>query len=116
MLASHSMGSKLTDGLGVHDLHGDLWGRIDSVVLVGLEARVHTAFHGIAGLGECRLGNGVVLAHEGEDDHVAHGCLDLRGRVGKASGAADQDTVGGPWAGHDTRGTSGDGRRTDGSL
>ena len=77
-----------------HDLHGDLGRRVDSVVGVGLETRVHTASKGIARGIESRLGNGVVLAEEGEDDAVAHGSLELLRLEGEALGATDRNGVG----------------------
>lgn len=80
---------RLTERFICHDLHGDLGSGDDGVVLVWLEARVHTGRHGVAGSIECGLCDGVVLAHEGEDDHVAHRCLDLGRRVGEACGTAD---------------------------
>jgi len=42
----------------------------------GLEARVNTAGHGLAGGGECRLRHGVVLGVEYERNSVAHGRVD----------------------------------------
>jgi hypothetical protein len=44
----------------------------------GLEARISTVGHGLAGSGECRLRHGVVLGVEDKRNGVAHGRVDAR--------------------------------------
>ena len=90
-----------TEGRGNHDLHGDLRGRVDGVVGVGLVARVHAAGEGLAGGVKGGLGGGVVLAEVGEDDGVADDGLDLLRAEGEALGPADGDAVGGARTGDD---------------
>lgn len=94
-------------------MHGDLRSRNDSVVLVGLEARVHTTSHRVAGSSKGGLGNGVVLAHESEDDHIAHRSLEFRWRIGETCGTTDLDRMSSSWCCYSTRGT---GRNGGGSY
>ncbi len=95
------MGGGRTERRGDHDLHGDLRGRVDGVVGVGLVARVHAAGERLAGGVKGGLGGGVVLAEVGEDDGVADGGLDLLGAEGEALGPADGDAMGGARTGDD---------------
>ena len=95
------MGRGRTEGRGDHDLHGDLRGRVDGVVGVGLVARVHAAGERLAGGVKGGLGGGVVLAEVGEDDGVADDGLDLLRAEGEALGPADGDAVGGARTGDD---------------
>ncbi len=97
-------------------MHGDLGSRRDSIVLVGLEARIHTTLHRIAGRGESGLSNGVVLAQESEDDHIAYGCLDFRWRISQTCRTTDLDRVSSPGSRYDTRGAGGDGRGSYGAV
>lgn len=94
---------KLTKRSVNHDLHGDLGRRVDSVVGVGLETGVHTASKGIARGLEGGLGDGVVLAEEGEDNAIAHGGLDLLGLESETLGATDRDGVGCGGTAYDVR-------------
>lgn len=97
----------LTERLVGHDLHSDLRSGDDGVVGVGLEARVHATLNGVARGVKGRLGDGVVLRQELEDDDVANGdVLELIGLVGQASGTANLDGVS----------SSGDGSCAGGSL
>lgn len=95
-----------------HHLHGHLGRRDDAVVFVGLKARVHAAGEELAGGGKGGLGDGVVLAQEGEDDHVADVGRDAVGLVDEALGAADGDGVRGEGAG----GLGGGGRALRGGV
>lgn len=70
---------RLTERLG--GLDGHVPGDAGHTLWVGHEARVHSSLHLLAGLGESRLGDGVVLLHELEDDHVADVGLDGVGSV-----------------------------------
>ncbi len=81
------------EGRDLH-LHGDLRGRVDGAVRVGLETGVHTAGEGIARGVKSGLGSSVVGVLEGENDSVTNGSLDLRGGEGKTA-SADVDAVGG---------------------
>lgn len=83
----------LTDRRGNIDLHGHLRRRVDGVIGVGLETRVHAARQCVTRGGERGLRYGVVGAHEGEDDHVAHGGRDRRGCIHEASGATNRYLV-----------------------
>jgi len=109
-------GSKLTKGLGVQDLHGGLRRRIYSIVLVGLETRVHTVGHAIAGRIERGLSDTVVCGLESENDHVANRCLDLGGLIGKVTSATDDNTVSSSRAGDGTCSSSGDCGGSDGGI
>lgn len=97
--------------VGGHDLHGDLGRRNDGVVRVGHIARVHAAGKRVARGLETRLGNGVVLAVEGEDDHVTNVGGDLLGEERETLGTTDIDGVGGASAGNNTASTGLDGGR-----
>jgi hypothetical protein len=71
--------SGLTECLGSRD--GHVPSNAGFALRIGHEARVHTSVHLLARVGECRLGNGVVLLEELEQDHVAHVCGDRFRRV-----------------------------------
>lgn len=72
-------------------MHGNLGRGADGVVGVGHEAGVHATSQGVAGRREGGLGSSVVLAHEGEDNHVPNVGLDLIGNEDETSGTANHD-------------------------
>lgn len=95
--------------LSGHDLHSDLGRGDDAVIRVGLEAGSLTTGKRLAGLGKGRLGGGVVLVEEGEDNHVADSSLDLGGSVDEAGGTTNSDLVGDNGSGGSSGSTSGTG-------
>lgn len=101
-----------------HDLHGNLGGRVDGVVGVGLVSRVHAAGEGIARGFERRLRDRVVLAQEGEDERVTDGGPENLGVEGETLGSANGNAVGGTGAGsHGSASTAaGDDRGRGGHL
>lgn len=75
-------------------MHGDLRRRNDSVVGVGHEARVHAIGNSVAGSIEGRLGDGVVLREELEDDGVTDGdVVKLVGLEDQTTGTTDCNSV-----------------------
>lgn len=101
-----------------HDLHSNLRRRVDGVVEIGLETRVHASRERHAGFIKGRLRHGVVLAEEGEDDGIAHGRLRLRRAKGQTLRSADGDGVRGGsscW-GSDAGGLGGSGRSGRGHV
>ena len=108
---SDMQGRQLTERSVDHDLHGNLRRGVDSVVGVGLEARVHTAGQRITGCFERGLRYGVVLAAEGEDDGITDGDGHLRGVELQTLRTANRDAVGSTGAGNDLRRASSESRR-----
>lgn len=106
-----ALGAEHPERVGGHDLHGDLGRGNDAVVRVGHVARVHAAGKRVARGLETRLGNGVVLAVEGEDDHVTNVGGDLLGEERETLGTTDIDGVGGTKTGNNTASTGLDGGR-----
>ena len=104
-----ALGAEHPEGVGGHDLHGNLGRGDNGVVGVGHEAGVHTAGEGVAGGVESGLGDGVVLAVEGEDDHVTNIGGDLLREEGETLRTTDVDGMGGTGAGNDTASTGLDG-------
>lgn len=97
-------------------MHGDLGSGNDSVIRIGIEARVQTALQRVAGRVEAGLGDCVVLAHESEDDHIADGRLDFRRRISETRGTTDLNRVSCPRSCYSSRDTSRDSRGSHGRL
>lgn len=84
---------KLTRWFRIFDLEHVRRRRADGVVRIGQESRVDTALHLDAGLGEARLGQGVVLRHKSEMDHVARSRIDGAWAEDKSSVATNGDLI-----------------------
>lgn len=75
LCAMTALGTVHPDGLSSGDSH--VPGDAEIAVGVGHESRILSVRHFHAGIGECRLGNSMVLLHERKLDNITH-----RGRDG----------------------------------
>lgn len=81
----------LTKRRGNCNLHHHHRSWVDASIDVGHEAGSETTRHLVAGCGEGRLGDGVVLHLEVEHDHVTDSGADGVGRVHKTCGTTNSD-------------------------
>ena len=92
---------RLTERLHGGNLHLEDWSRADGVVWVGHQVRVHgSRGHLDTGLAEGGLGDGMVLRHKAELNHITNGSRNSRWGVNEPGFTSNDDLYASQFAIH----------------